>query len=201
MKQIIERMVKLTIAKWHKNNIHSKKSISGLFTTLCLLAILAANSAFISEGIGQTLEITKRVLLEALPIGEEITAVKISTPSRSMIRAADREIHLNMNTMIKELNSLHISIVDPNTADHDINEQFIQENMSNTGWEKIENADMTLTKQFEAENINMNLDDKFLYADKQMVNQFYLNNYNISNPSCITVADEWITDIFYAENI
>jgi hypothetical protein len=107
MKTIIKKMMKLTTANV-PTNICCKKTISGLFTVVTLLTVLVGNSSFISEGIGQTLEKTSIAIIEMLPTGEEITAVKISAPSRSMIRKADREIHLNMNEMIKELNSFHL---------------------------------------------------------------------------------------------
>lgn len=192
--------MKLTLANAAKNNIKSKKAISGLFSALTLFAILAGNSSFIAEGIGQTLEETKRAMLEALPIGEEITAVKISTPSRNMIRKADREIHLNMNAMIAALNSFQIAYTENIAADQEINTQFKQQYMFNLSLESIEKSDMSLSYQFEAENINMNLQTKMLKADNQIIKQFYLNNYSMNNPSEITAADKLITDTFYSEN-
>lgn len=192
--------MKLTLANAAKNSIKSKKAISGLFSALTLFAILAGNSSFIAEGIGQTLEETKRAMLEALPIGEEITAVKISTPSRNMIRKADREIHLNMNAMIAALNSFQIAYTENIAADQEINTQFKQQYMFNLSLESIEKSDMSLSYQFEAENINMNLQTKMLKADNQIIKQFYLNNYSMNNPSEITAADKLITDTFYSEN-
>lgn len=183
-----------------KNNINCKKAISGLFTAVTLFTILAGNSSFISEGIGQTLEKTRLSMIEFLPIGEEITAVKISTPSRSMIRKADREINLNMNQMIKELNSFQILMNETNSADQEINDQFNNGYMISTGWEKFENGDISLTAQFEAENINLHLSKYLLNADNQIFNQFYLNNYSRTNPTIISDADVLITDNFYSEN-
>lgn len=193
-------MMKLTLAKAVKNNIKSKKAISGLFTVLTLFAILAGNSSFIAEGIGQTLEETRRAMLQALPIGEEITNIKISTPSRSMIRQADREMHLNMNAMIKALNSFHIGYIENIAADQEINTQFNQQYMINPALERFENSDISLTHQFEAENINMNLHTKLLKADNHIFKQFYLNDYRMINPSEITAADILITDTFYTDN-
>lgn len=192
--------MKLTLAKAVKNNIKSKKAISGLFTVLTLFAILAGNSSFIAEGIGQTLEETRRAMLQALPIGEEITNIKISTPSRSLIRKADREMHLNMNAMIKALNSFHIGYTENIAADQEINTQFNQQYMINPALERFENSDISLTHQFEAENINMNLQAKLLKADNQIFKQFYLNDYRMNNPSEITAADILITDTFYTDN-
>jgi len=183
-----------------KNNINCKKAISGLFTAVTLFTILAGISSFISKGIGQTLEKTRLAMIEMLPIGEEITAVKISTPSRSMIRKADREIHLNMNEMIKELNSFHISINDTHSADQKINDQFNHEYMLNPDWERFENGDIQLTAQFEAENIDFHLGKYLPTADNHIFNQFHLNNYSISNPTIITDADVLITNNFYNEN-
>jgi hypothetical protein len=199
MKTIIERMMKLTTAKIPKNNINCKKAISGLFTAVTLFTILAGNSSFIAEGIGQTFEKTKSTMIEFLPIGEEITAVKISTPSRNMFRKADREIHLNMNEMIKALNSFHIATTETNSADKEINDQFNEEYRINTDWEEFNIGDINLTEQFNAENINMNLDKTLLASDNLMFKLFYLNNYSITNPVLITVADAQITDIFLAE--
>jgi hypothetical protein len=199
MKTIIERMMKLTTAKIPKNNINCKKAISGLFTAVTLFTILAGNSSFIAEGIGQTFEKTKSTIIELLPIGEEITAVKISTPSRNMFRKADREIHLNMNEMIKALNSFHIATIETNSADKEINDQFNEEYRINTDWEEFNIGDINLTEQFNAENINMNLDKTLLASDNLMFKLFYLNNYSITNPVLITVADAQITDIFLAE--
>lgn len=193
-------MMKLTLAKAVKNNIKGKKAISGLFTVLTLFAILAGNSSFIAEGIGQTLEETRRAMLQALPIGEEITNIKISTPSRSLIRKADREMHLNMNAMIKALNSFHIGYTENIAADQEINTQFNQQYMINPALERFENSDISLTHQFEAENINMNLQAKLLKADNQIFKQFYLNDYRMNNPSEITAADILITDTFYTDN-
>lgn len=183
-----------------KNNIKCKNAISGLFTAVTLMAILAGNSSFIAEGIGQTWEVSKRTLIEALPIGEEITTVKISTPSRSMIRKADREINLNMNAMIKALNSFQIAYTENLAADHEMNTQFNQQYMMNAALERIEKSDINLTYQFEAENINMNLRTQLLNADNHIIKQFYLNYYSTINPSEITAADVLITDRFNIEN-
>jgi hypothetical protein len=200
MKTIIKRMMKLTTAKTPKNNINCRKAISGLFTAVTLMTILAGNSSFIAEGIGQTLDKTRLAMIEMLPIGEEITAVKISTPSRNMIRKADREIHLNMNEMIKELNSIHIALHETNTADRVINDQFSEGYRINPDWEEFENSDMALTVQFEAENINMNFSNNSLKSDNQIFKQFYLNNYSIINPIDITAADVLMTETFHVEN-
>ena len=183
-----------------KNNINCKKAISGLFTALALLTILTGNSAFISDGIGQSFEKTNCALREAMPIGEEITAVKIASPSRSMIRKADQEMHMNMNAMIKALNSFHIELTESNTADQEINNQFILEYSINPGFEIFENSDFNLTYQFEAENINMNIEKNLLNADNVMVTAFYLNNYSRNNPAYITAADLFLTETFYADN-
>lgn len=193
-------MAQLLKANPSKNNINCKKAISGLFTSLALLTILTGNSAFISDGIGQSFEKTSSSLREAMPIGEEITAVKIASPSRSMIRKADQEMHMNMNAMIKALNSLHIELTESNTADQKINNQFILEYSINPGLEIFENSDFNLTYQFEAENINMNIEKNLLNADNVMVTAFYLNNYSRNNPAYITAADLFLTETFYADN-
>lgn len=139
-------------------------------------------------------------MLEALPIGEEITAVKISTPSPSMIRKADREINLNMNAMIKALNSFHIRYIESIAADQDINIQFNQGYMIKPTSERAENSDMDLTYQFDAENIDMNLKKQSSNADDLIFKKFYLNDYSMANPTKITDADILITNTFYAEN-
>jgi hypothetical protein len=200
MKANIKRMAQLLKVNPSKNNINCKKAISGLFTALALLTILTGNSAFISDGIGQSFEKTNCALREAMPIGEEITAVKIASPSRSMIRKADQEMHMNMNAMIKALNSFHIELTESNTADQEINNQFILEYSINPGFEIFENSDFNLTYQFEAENINMNIEKNLLNADNVMVTAFYLNNYSRNNPAYITAADLFLTETFYADN-
>jgi hypothetical protein len=200
MKANIKRMAQLLKANPSKNNINCKKAISGLFTALALLTILTGNSAFISDGIGQSFEKTSCTLREAMPIGEEITAVKIASPSRSMIRKADLEIHMNMNAMIKALNSFHIALTSSNTADQEINNQFIREYSIKPGLEIFENSDLNLTNQFEAENINMDIEKKLLNADNVMVTAFYLNNYSRNNPTYITAADLLLNETFYADN-
>jgi len=200
MKANIKRMAQLLKANPSKNNINCKKAISGLFTALALLTILTGNSAFISDGIGQSFEKTSSSLREAKPIGEEISAVKIASPSRSMIRKADQEMHMNMNAMIKALNSLHIELAQSNTADHEINNQFIGEYSIKPGMEIFENSDLNLTYQFEAENINMDIENKLLNADNVMITAFYLNNYTRNNPTYITAADLFLTETFYADN-
>ena len=193
-------MAQLLKANPSKNNINCKKAISGLFTALALLTILTGNSAFISDGIGQSFEKTNCALREAMPIGEEITVVKIASPSRSMIRKADQEMHMNMNAMIKALNSFHIPLTSSNTADQEINNQFIGEYSINPGFEIFENSDFNLTYQFEAENINMDIEKNLLNADNVMVTGFYLNNYSRNNPAYITAADLFLTETFYADN-
>jgi hypothetical protein len=200
MKANIKRMAQLLKVNPSKNNINCKKAISGLFTALALLTILTGNSAFISDGIGQSFEKTNCALREAMPIGEEITAVKIASPSRSMIRKADQEMHMNMNAMIKALNSFHIELTESNTADQEINNQFILEYSINPGFEIFENSDFNLTYQFEAENINMDIEKNLLNADNVMVTAFYLNNYSRNNPAYITAADLLLTETFYADN-
>jgi hypothetical protein len=200
MKANIKRMAQLLKVNPSKNNINCKKAISGLFTALALLTILTGNSAFISDGIGQSFEKTSCALREAMPIGEEITAVKIASPSRSMIRKADQEMHMNMNAMIKALNSFHIELTESNTADEEINNQFIGEYSINPGFEIFENSDFNLTYQFEAENINMDIEKNLLNADNVMVTAFYLNNYSRNNPAYITAADLFLTETFYADN-
>lgn len=181
-------------------NICCKKTISGLFTVVTLLTVLVGNSSFISEGIGQTLEKTSIAIIEMLPTGEEITAVKISAPSRSMIRKADREIHLNMNEMIKELNSFHLVMNENKTADQEINNQFYEGYTISAEWGKFDNGDISLAAQFDAENINMNLNKALLASDYLIFKQFYLSNYSIPNPVLITDADLWITNTFHTEN-
>ena len=193
-------MAQLLKANPSKSNINCKKAISGLFTALALLTILTGNSAFISDGIGQSFEKTNCALREAMPIGEEITVVKIASPSRSMIRKADQEMHMNMNAMIKALNSFHIALTSSNTADQEINNQFILEYSINPGFEIFENSDFNLTYQFEAENINMDIEKNLLNADNVMVTAFYLNNYSRNNPAYITAADLLLTETFYADN-
>ena len=192
-------MMKLTTANV-PTNICCKKTISGLFTVVTLLTVLVGNSSFISEGIGQTLEKTSIAIIEMLPTGEEITAVKISAPSRSMIRKADREIHLNMNEMIKELNSFHLVMNENKTADQEINNQFYEGYTISADWEKFDNGDISLAAQFDAENINMNLNKALLASDYLIFKQFYLSNYSIPNPVLITDADLWITNTFHTEN-
>jgi hypothetical protein len=200
MKANIKRMAQLLKANPSKININCKKAISGLFTALALLTILTGNSAFISDGIGQSFEKTSSSLREAMPIGEEITAVKIASPSRSMIRKADQEMHMNMNAMIKALNSFHIELTESNTADQEINNQFIGEYSIKPGLETFENSDLSLTYQFEAENINMDIENKLLNADNVMITAFYLNNYTRNNSTYITAADLFLTETFYADN-
>jgi hypothetical protein len=200
MKANIKRMAQLLKVNPSKNNINCKKAISGLFTALALLTILTGNSAFISDGIGQSFEKTNCALREAMPIGEEITAVKIASPSRSMIRKADQEMHMNMNAMIKALNSFHIGLMESNTADQEINNQFILEYSINPGFEIFENSDFNLTYQFEAENINMDIEKNLLNADNVMVTAFYLNNYSRNNPADISAADLLLTETFYSDN-
>ena len=200
MKANIKRMAQLLKVNPSKNNINCKKAISGLFTALALLTILTGNSAFISDGIGQSFEKTNCALREAMPIGEEITAVKIASPSRSMIRKADQEMHMNMNAMIKALNSFHIELTESNTADQEINNQFILEYSINPGFEIFENSDFNLTYQFEAENINMDIEKNLLNADNVMVTAFYLNNYSRNNPADISAADLLLTETFYSDN-
>ena len=200
MKTIMDRMVKITTAKLPKNKINCRKAISGLFTAVTLLTILAGNSSFIAEGIGQTFDKNNSTMIELLPVGEEITAIKISTPSRNMFRKADREIHFNMNEMIKALNSFHIATTETNSADKEINDQFNAGVSINTDWEEFNNVDIKLTEQFLAENINMNLDKSLLVSDNLIFKQFYLNDYSIMNPILISVADADITEIFNAEN-
>ena len=193
-------MAQLLKANPSKNKINCKKAIAGLCTALALLTILTGNSAFISDGIGQSFEKTSCELLDATNIGEEITAVKIASPSRSMIRKADQEMHMNMNAMIKALNSFHIALIESNTADQEINSQFNGEHSINPGLELFENSDLSLTYQFEAENINMDIEKKLLNADNLMVTEFYLNNYSSINPTFITAADLLLTKTFYADN-
>ena len=193
-------MAQLLKANPSKNNINCKKAISGLFTALALLTILTGNSAFISNGIGQSFEKTNCALREPMPIGEEITVVKIASPSRSMIRKADQEMHMNMNAMIKALNSFHLQLTESNTADQEINNQFIGEYTIKPGLKIFENSDLNLTYQFEAENINMRIENKLLNADNLMVTAFYLNNYSRNNPNYITAADLLLTETFYADN-
>lgn len=183
-----------------KNNINCKKAISGLFTTVTLFTILAGNSSFISEGIGQTLEKTRLAMIEMLPIGEEIRAVKISTPSHSMIRKADREIQINMNQMIKEMNAFQIATMPAQTADAAINDQFNKGNSISLDWEGFVNGDISLSAKFEAENINMNIEKNMQISDNQILKQFYLNDYTIQNPAIITGADILITEKFQVEN-
>jgi len=192
--------MKITTANVPTNNIYCKKAISGLFTAVTLLTVLIGNSSFISEGIGQTLEKTSIAIIKMLPIGEEITAVKISAPSRSMIRKADREIHLNMNEMIKELNSFQLVMSENKTTDQEMNNQFYDEYRLSADWEKFDNADVSLAAQFDAENINMNLNKSLLTSDNLIFRQFYLSDYSIPNPVLITDADVRITEAFYTEN-
>lgn len=193
-------MAQLIKANSSKNKINCKKAISGLFTALALLTILTGNSAFFSNGIGQSFEKKSCALLEAMSIGEEITAVKIASPSRSMIRKADQEMHMNMNAMIKALNSFHIALTESNTADQEINNQFNGEYSIKPGLEMFENSDLSLTYQFDAENINMDIEKKMLNADNLMVTEFYLNNFSRNNPAFITAADLSLTETFYADN-
>ncbi len=183
-----------------KKNINCKKAISRVFTAVTLFTILAGNSSFIAQGIGQTLEKTRQAMIEMIPIGEEIIAVKISTPSRSMIRKADREIHLNMNQMIKELNSFQISIHEANSADKEINDQFNSSYAINTDWDGFDNGDISLTAQFDAENISLELMKYMHVSDNQIIKQFYLNNYSTFNPTNITATDALITETFCSEN-
>lgn len=193
-------MAQLLKSNQSRKNINCKKAIAGLFTALALFTILTGNSAFISDGIGQSLEKTSCALPEAMPFGEEITAVKIASPSRSMIRKADQEMHMNMNAMIKALNSFHIELTESNSADQEINNQFIGEYSINPGLETFENSDLSLTYQFEAENINMDIEKKLLTADNLMFTEFYLNNFSSINPTFITAADLLLTETFYADN-
>ena len=193
-------MAQLLKANPSKNKINCKKAIAGLFTAFALLTILTGNSAFISDGIGQSFEKTSCALREAMPIGEEIAAVKIARPSRSMVRKADQEMHMNMNAMIKALNSFHIALTESNTADQEINKQFNGQYSINPGSELFENSDLSLTYQFEAENINMDIESNLLNADNLMVTEFYLNNYSSTNPAFITAADQLLTETFYADN-
>ena len=200
MKANIKRMAQLLKANPSKNKINCKKAISGLFTALALLTILTGNSAFVSDGIGQSFEKTSCALREAMPIGEEITAVKIASPSRSMIRNADQEMHMNMNAMIKALNSFHIALTESNTADQEINNQFKGEYSIPTELEIFENSDFSLTYQFHAENINMDIEKNLLNADNLMFTEFYLNNFSRIHPAFITAADLLLTETFYADN-
>ena len=107
---------------------------------------------------------------------------------------------MNMNAMIKALNSFHIALTESNTADQEINKQFNGEYSINPALELFENSDLSLTYQFEAENIKMDIESNLLNADNLMVTAFYLNNYSSINPAFITAADLLLTETFYADN-
>lgn len=200
MNTFTERMMKLRTASMPKNNIKIKSKLSTMAHAAIALMLLVGNSSFTSTIKSQNLNSNSAASPMTTDIGDEINAVKISRASQKMISKADREIHMNMVSLISALNAFRIPFLSAVQADNANRVQFYAEfalefNDEITIW-----TDEQLSNRFNAENIQMDSNKYTATSDLHMFKSFYQEGYTVADPSLMTAGDTMISLDFLKEN-
>jgi len=192
--------MKLKTTMWSVKNIKHTKAISSIIHAAVAMIVLIGNSSFTSISIGQGLENSKLEMQALRSVGDEISKVKITRPSKDMIKMADREMHMNMNSLIREMNSFRIASFTNSQTDDLVNDQFYAQFIIAHDISLFSVNDQLINDLFYAENINLMNEINLLNADYQIFKDFYLNGYLNTNTSLLTEADNTICSCFYTEN-
>jgi hypothetical protein len=195
---------KTLIAIQYNSIIHkaAKTSIKGILTfmlnAVVAFVLLIGNSSFTLLTYGQGVDSAKIVSFEESTENTDKKEVKISIPTRNMIRRADIEINRNMNEWIKMINLFRIPRFDPFNADKQINNNFLESFYLNFN---VSDADEDrLHTLFQSENIKFGGMKPFLESDFIIDNIFKSASYINHNNAIIVEADLIITSTFHAEN-
>lgn len=200
MKTAIARMVKFKITIGAKNNSKPNNAFSTLVHAATALILLIGNSSFTSTSNGQGMDHGKLENKMILSLGDEISKVKIATPSKHIIKMGDIEMHKNMNNLIKEMNSFRIGPFTNQSADDMVSDQFYAQFSIACDVNGYPLNDQMVSDRFYAEHINMMIEVNLLSADYQMFINFYFNEYINVDPALATEGDKMISDCFYREN-
>lgn len=138
---------------------------STFFTLSILMGTMLHSFGF--DGRFNELDSNKAILVDG-----ETRSTRISTPTVSMYRRADREIAVNMNEEIKSTSKKKITTGSVHQADVEINYKFYNQFWVNVlQWPSVQ-EDENLYRLFNAENIKFSTCIGFEAADNLMHGQF-----------------------------
>ena len=163
------------------------------------LTLLIGNSSFTLLTYGQEVDSAKIASTEESLELNDKKGLKISIPTRNMIRRADIEINRNMNEWIKMINNFKISQFDPFEADQQIRNNFLGSFILCL---KFANADVEdqLNVLFNSENIRLLETKHFLKSDVSIDNMFKSTLYMNYTTGRLLQSDMIITNVFHTDN-
>lgn len=141
-----------------------KKSISLFIHSLITVILLCSTSSF-SLDRSDSLQFKN---------DDKITVVKISMPTRQMIRRADLEMHRNMVTSIKRAGFISFSKAAIELADEATNISFYNNYLLQVP--SLPAADHEINAWFHAGQLNQINSAALQEADKEVNNQFFQEN-------------------------
>lgn len=139
--------------------------ISTFLTSLILMGTSLKSLGF--DGVYSKLDSNKAFLVDG-----EIASNRISTPTISMYRRADREIAINMNEEIKAASKKKITSGSADQADIEINNHFFNQFNINTFQVPSEQENELVCLLFYAENIPFSIGFSMKAADEIIHGQF-----------------------------
>ncbi len=125
-----------------------------------------------------------------------VKAVKLTLPSRELVRKADTEAHRNLVRSLSENKVKKYSAMFA-SSDEAINSSFKNETM--VSYVADRNTDETVNNLFQAENIDMS--SSVVNSDTDIMDVFQAENDGIKMNTQAVAADDQITSNFMAENI
>ena len=163
------------------------------------LMLLIGNSSFTLVTYSQVIDSAKISLTEESLALNDKQGLKISIPTRNMIRRADIEINRNMNEWIRMINHLKIPQLNPFEGDKQISKNFLASFFLCLTFADADDENV-LNMLFHAENIRLIDTKPFLGSDSSIDYMFKSAMYTNNNFYKIIEADLIITNTFHAEN-
>ena len=184
----------------HGNIIGATKGLFRIFLNATVaLMLLIGNSSFTLLTYSQEIDSAKISLTEESLALNDKQGLKISIPTRNMIRRADIEINKNMNEWIQMINHLKIPQLNPFEGDKQISKNFLASFFLCLTFADADDENV-LNILFHAENIRLIDTKPFLGSDSSIDYMFKSALYTNNNFYKIIEADLIITNTFHAEN-
>lgn len=176
----------------------SKKSgFLKIINVLFLALILISNSSFASRFSSKESEDSNKVVKHTP--SDDKDAVKISLPNTKLVNRADREIHLNMERLIREYTNPILVTPDMLEADKEMNNAFFSNYKISFNSNTIL-SDEDLNSLFFAYNLMMPSANLYGMADDEINFEFFIENYLKINADLLYAGDSSINVRFNNEN-
>jgi hypothetical protein len=184
----------------HGSIIGATKGFFRIFLNATVaLILLIGNSSFTLLTYSQEIDSAKISLTEESLALNDKQGLKISIPTRNMIRRADIEINRNMNEWIRMINHLKIPQLDPFEGDKQISKNFLASFFLCLTFADPED-EFFLNMLFHAENIRLIDTKPFLGSDSSIDNMFKSALYTNNKSYKLIESDLITTSTFHTEN-